>query len=266
MTNTKIMKKPQLAHSIYLIGMIWLVFIVVASAGLLVRSGRQTSSLPNIQIRRNVPAPPVSDEIKPPLSATGPLENRFRQLAQEVTRRLSIDPQPYIFSDDQLEELHTQSLQLAQVLKPRLRELNQSEVSQIVQAARRERLEPGLVIYITLAQWIEAPAQGFAPIGQKVIATIGPLANRYGVELVDKSLLLMAAYQIAQTGNSPHALFRERLTGSLATNTGRTIWALHHAGKISAATLRFTYSVLAIGCVVQNPIYWGMTGIPLVIA
>ena len=263
---TKSMKKPQLAHSIYLIGMIWLVFSVVASAGLLAHSGHQIFSLPNTQIPQNVPVPPVSDEIKPLLSATGPLENRFRQLAQEVTRRLSIDPQPYIFSDEQLAELHKQSLPLAQVLKPRLRELNQSEVSQIVQAARREGLEPGLVIYIALAQWIEAPAQGFAPIGQKVIVTLGPLANRYGVELVDKSLLLMAAYQIAQTGNSPHALFRERLTGSLATKTGRTIWALHHEGKISPTALTFTYHALAIGCVIQNPAFWGISEIPLVIA
>lgn len=263
---TKTMKKPQLIHSMYLIGMIWLVFIVIASAGLRAGSHRQNPSLSTTQISRNLPAAPASDEPKPPLSATGPIENRFPQLAQEVTRRLSIDPQPYIFSDDQLGELHRQSLQFAPILTPHLRKLNQSEVSQIVQAARREGLEPGLVIYIALAQWIEAPAQDFVPIGQQVIATIGPLANRYGVELVDKSLLLIAAYHIVQTGNSPHALFRERLTGSLATKTGRTIWVLHHEGKISAATLTFTYQALAIGCVVQNPAFWGSSEIPLVIA
>ncbi len=99
-----------------------------------------------------------------------------------------------------------------------------------------------------------------------MIATIGPLANRYGVELVDKSLLLIAAYHIAQTGNSPHVIFRERLTGSLATETGRTIWALHRAGKISNGTLAFAFRALAIGCVVQNPAFWGISEIPLVIA
>ena len=246
--------------------MIWLVLIVVASAGLLAHSRHQILSPSKTQISQNLPASRVSDEVNSPLSVTGPIENRFPQLAQEVTRRLSIDPQPYIFSDEQLGELHKQSLQCAQTLTPHLKELDQSEVSQIVQAARREGLEPGLVIYLALAQWIEAPAQGFAPIGQKVIVTIGPLANRYGVELVDKSLLLIAAYHLVQTGNSPHALFRERLTGSLATKTGRTIWALYGEGRISTATLTFTYRALAIGCVVQNPAFWGISEIPLVIA
>ncbi|MBI4751651.1 MAG: hypothetical protein HY774_24480 [Acidobacteria bacterium] len=260
------MKRLQLTSLMYLIGMIWLVFVGGASIWLLTRPHSQMTSLTGAQLSQNPPVSPVNDGIEPPLAEKNPADNRFPQLVQEVTRRLSTDSQPYIFSDEQLEVLREQSFQLSQALNPYLKELNQSQVSQVVLAARREGLEPGLVVYIALAEWIENPSQDFVPIGNKVIATIGPLANRYGVELVDKSLLLIAAYQIAQTGSSPHTMFRERLTGSLANETGRTIWALHRAGKISNGTLAFAFRALAIGCVVQNPAFWGISEIPLVIA
>lgn len=228
------------------------------------RSGEAKRRLPDQERAADMPvSTPAVDS-----SSKDVTIEQLEEIAAQVLRRISSDDKPYVFPsyavgalDDikQAVDAYAQSPALASTL-------NSLTVggSSIAVQARREGIEPGLVIYTALAE-TDGGRAGSDPsaVARRVLPELLLLRKTLGTELADKSLILIAAYKIGGGTKKSHPLIRTMTRLVKNALTDRNVWYLRQHGGLDDSSYDFIVKFLALGIIAENPRKFGVTASPL---
>jgi hypothetical protein len=191
---------------------------------------------------------------------------RVEKAAVQVMRRISSDDKTYSFGDKALADI-TQTVEeyrAAPAVRDALRAMQQGGGAVAVQA-RREGIEPDLVIYAGLAV-TDGGRTGRDPVAaaRDMISDLLSLRATFGSGDADSSLLIIAAFREGGIGSKKShpllATIRRVVNNPL---TQRNVWFLHERGGLKQQAYDFVLRFLALGVIAQNPRQFGLNADPL---
>ena len=222
--------------------------------------------------------PPTSGRLQPPDEGrdnrrvdTGAKDitvEQVERIAAQFMRRISNDDRPYVFPSYAVGALGDISKRVEQyAASPSTAgALNsvKSAGSEIAAAARREGLEPGLVIYTALAE-TDGGRAGNDHIGaaRRVLPELLSLRKTLGTESVDKSLILLAAYRVGGGTKKSHPLLGTMRRVVKNPLTDRNVWYLREHGGLDEQSYEFIVRFIALGIIGENPRKFGVAAAPL---
>jgi hypothetical protein len=199
-----------------------------------------------------------------PAMKTGAISiEQIERAASQTLRRVSSDDRPYVFPSNAaaaLEDIRRQieRYRNSSTLAAALNQLA-SGGGEIATLARREGIEPDLVIYIALA---ETDGDALAT-ARRILPELLSLRATFGTELADKSLILVAAYRMGGGTKKSHPLLATMRRAVKDPLTERTVWHLREKGALSDDVYDFVVRFLALGIIAQNPRQFGFGVAPL---
>jgi hypothetical protein len=252
--------------------------VVVVAGGLLLlvlRQGRQPrptdpSQTVNESDGQDVPAQAgtaLSSEESNPASNNSPAGvQQVETAAIAVMQRISSDDKPYSFSEKALQDIarkvetYRNSPALARYL-----ESIQRNGAGLGAMARREGLEPGLLIYAVLAQTDGGRINGEPlAVAREIIASLLAVRATFGTTDAESSLILLAAYKMGGGGKRSHPLLATIRRLVKHPLTQRNVWYLNERGGLDAEVYDFVVRFLALAVIAQNPSQFGVAASPLV--
>jgi pSer/pThr/pTyr-binding forkhead associated (FHA) protein len=192
--------------------------------------------------------------------------DQIEKAAAQALRRVSSDDKPYVFppsaaaaldSIRRKVEQYKQSPELARALKALDR-----EGREVAAEARREGIEPGLVIYTALAETDGGRTGGDTlATARRIRPEIASLRSTFGTELADKALILVAAYRMGGGTRKSHPLLVIMRRAVKDPLTERNVW--HLRDSLDPDVFDFVLRFLALGIIAQNPERFGIDAAPL---
>lgn len=191
------------------------------------------------------------------------------KVAVQFMRRISSDDKPYIFPPNAVGALgdikkrveqYAQSSALVGALN------SMTTAAQAIAAeARREGIEPGLVISTTLAEMEGArtPSDQTAT-ARRILPDLLSLRKTLGTESADKSLILVAAYRMGGGTKKSHPLLRTMTRAVKNPLTDRNVWYLREHGSLDDEAYNFVVNFLALGVIAENPRKFNIAARPIV--
>jgi hypothetical protein len=265
----------------YLLALSAAVLIILIAGGLILYvfiSGRQSSNSrtsENSEAANNEVQDRPRDSVTPAeggnTTSTPPADeakvlNVVETSAAGVMSRISSDDKPYSLSEKALHDIarKVNQYKTSPSLAANLTVIERSSAA-LAARARREGIEPGLLIYVVLT---EAESRHTTtdpgPIAQSVLSDLVALRSIFGTTDADSSLLIIAASKMG-TGNArSHPLLG--IIRRLVKNplTQRNVWFLNDHGGLEPSTYDFVISVVALGVIAQNPQQFQIAANPLV--
>lgn len=259
--------------------------VILISVGLLLVVLKYAGSNRNINQRqsnqRNLGTPEISNVSQPSPSTEGQTDgtenigngkgtdagiDQIESSASGVIRRLSSDDKTYGFSEKALQDIarKVNQFRTSSSLASNLTSLQRSG-SSLSSLARQEGMEPGLLIFVVLAnQEVSHSSTEPRVLAQGAIADLLALRATFGTNDADSSLLVLAAYKMGRGEKRSHPLLatiRKLVRNPL---TQRNVWYLNDRGGLEPQAYDFVVSVLALGVIAQNPQQFGIAASPLV--
>ncbi|MEW6209865.1 MAG: FHA domain-containing protein [Acidobacteriota bacterium] len=190
---------------------------------------------------------------------------QIERAASQTLRRVSSDDRPYVFPSNAafaIEDIQRQieRYRNSSGLAAALSQLA-GRGGEIATLARREGIEPDLVIYTALAE--TDGHEDAAGTARRILPELLSLRATFGTELADKSLILVAAYRMGGGTKKSHPLLatmRRVVKDPLAE---RTVWHLRERNALSDDVYGFVVKFLALGIIAQNPRQFGVQAAPL---
>lgn len=190
------------------------------------------------------------------------------KVAVQFMRRISSDDKPYVFPPNAVGALgdirkrveqYSQSPALAGALN------SMTTAAQAIAAeARREGIEPGLVISTTLAEGEGARAPGDQmTTARRILPDLLSLRKTFGTESADKSLILVAAYKMGGGTKKSHPLLRTMTRAVKNPLTDRNVWYLREHGSLDDEAYHFVVNFLALGVIAENPRRFNIAAPPI---
>jgi hypothetical protein len=203
------------------------------------------------------------------MSGKGITTEQVEDAAAQFMRRISNDERPYVFPPyavDALEDIR-KKVELYSASPAIATRLNSIAVngSTIAAQARREGIEPGIVIYTAFAQANEerTPADHMA-IARRILPELLALRKTLGTESADKGLIVVAAYKTGGGTKKSHPLIRTMTRVVKNPLTDRNVWYLHNHAGLEAEAYDFVINFLALGVIGENPRRFGVSASPIV--
>lgn len=193
---------------------------------------------------------------------------QIEKAAAQVMRRVSSDDRPYVFPSNAVGALQDIKRQVelysvSSSLEGALGSLGQRG-SQVAAEARREGIEPYLVIYTALAETDGGRTRADpAAAAREVLPRLQSLRATFGTELADKSLIIVAAYKMGGGTKKSHPLLDTMRRVVKNPQTERNVWYLHEHGGLGREVYDFVVKFLALGIIAQNPRQFGVEAAPL---
>ena len=186
--------------------------------------------------------------------------------AAGVMRRISSDDKAYSFSEKALHDidLKVNQYRASSSLVGNLSAI-QRNGADLGAVARRGGIEPGLLIYVVLAEAEIGRANGEPKVlANGIITDLLALRATFGTNDADSSLLIVAAYKVKRGEGHPDLLLAtiRRLVKNPLTQ--RNVWYLNEHGGLEPAVYDFVVSFLALGAIAQDPSQFGVGAAPLV--
>jgi hypothetical protein len=186
--------------------------------------------------------------------------------AAGVMRRISSDDKAYSFSEKALHDidLKVNQYRASSSLVGNLSAI-QRNGADLGALARRGGIEPGLLIYVVLAEAEIGRANGEPKVlANGIITDLLALRATFGTNDADSSLLIVAAYKVKRGEGHPDLLLAtiRRLVKNPLTQ--RNVWYLNEHGGLEPAVYDFVVSFLALGAIAQDPSQFGVGAAPLV--
>jgi len=185
--------------------------------------------------------------------------------ASGVILKLSSDDKPYGFSEKALQDIGKKVNQYkgSSSLPGNLAAIQRSGAA-IGAMARHEGMEPGLLIYVVLAELEEGRGGDPRAVAQSVIGDLSALRATFGTNDADSSLLLLAAYKMGRGDKRSHPLLATLRKVVKNPLTQRNVWYLNDRGGLTPQSYDFVLTVVALGAISQDPSQFGMSASPLV--
>lgn len=193
---------------------------------------------------------------------------QIEKAAVQVMRRISSDDRPYVFPPNAVAALNDIKRQVelyigSPGLEGALGSLGQHG-SQIAAEARREGIEPYLLIYTALAETDGGRTRANpAAAAREVLPRLRSLRATFGTELADKSLIIVAAYRMGGGTKKSHPLLETMRRVVKNPQTERNVWYLHERNGFDLEVYDFVVKFLALGIIAQNPRQFGVEAAPL---
>ena len=190
------------------------------------------------------------------------------KIAVQFMRRISSDDKPYVFPPNAVNALgdiskrveqYSQSSALVGALN------SMATAAQAIAAeARREGIEPGLVISTALAEaeGARTPSDQMAT-ARRILPGLLSLRKTLGTESADKSLILVAAYRMGGGTKKSHPLLRTMTRAVKNPLTDRNVWYLREHGSLDDEAYNFVVNFLALGVIAENPRRFNVAAPPI---
>jgi pSer/pThr/pTyr-binding forkhead associated (FHA) protein len=201
-------------------------------------------------------------------SGKGITTEQVEAAAVQFMRRISSDEHPYVFPPyaiDALEDIrkkveqYSSSPDVAGALNAIA-----TNSSTIAAQARREGIEPGIVIYTTLAQANEEKiTDNHMAIARRILPELLALRKTLGTESADKGLIVVAAYKTGGGTKKSHPLIRTMTRVVKNPLTDRNVWYLHNHEGLASGAYNFVINFLALGVIGENPRRFGVSASPI---
>lgn len=190
------------------------------------------------------------------------------KVAVQFIRRISSDDRAYVFPSNAVNALgdirrrieqYAQSPAFAGALNSMT-----SAAQAIAAEARREGIEPGLVISTALAEseGARTPSDQMAT-ARRILPELLSLRKTLGTESADKSLILVAAYKMGGGTKKSHPLLRAMTRAVKNPLTDRNVWYLREHGSLGDEAYGFVVNFLALGVIAENPRRFGVAAPPI---
>ena len=190
------------------------------------------------------------------------------KVAVQFMRRISSDDKPYVFPPNAVNALgdirkrveqYAQSPALVGALN------SMATAAQAIAAeARREGIEPGLVISTALVEAEGARTPGDQMTSaRRILPGLLSLRKTLGTESADKSLILVAAYRMGGGTKKSHPLLRMMTRAVKNPLTDRNVWYLREHGSLDDEAYNFVVNFLAVGVIAENPRRFNVTAPPI---
>jgi predicted component of type VI protein secretion system len=236
------------------------------------RNNRAAGRAPDRQSERlETPAAPQVENQRPDKTPAGASAQaitveQVEEAAVQFMRRISNDDRPYVFPPyaiGALQELRQRVEQYAAspALNGALNSLAASAPT-IAAQARREGIEPALVIYTALADR-ERTAEDPLAIARRTLPDLLGLRKTLGTESADKALVVVAAYKTGGGTKKSHPLIRTMTRVVMNPLTDRNVWYLHNHQGLTAEAYDFILRFLALGVIGENPRRFGVSASPI---
>jgi hypothetical protein len=192
----------------------------------------------------------------------------IEKVAVQFMRRISSDDKPYVFPSYAVNALgdikhrveqYSQSPAIAGALNSMV-----TAAPTIAAAARREGIEPGLVISTALAE-AEGARAANAPVetARRILPGLLSLRKTLGTESIDKSLILVAAFKMGGGTKKSHPLLRTMTRAVKNPLTDRNVWYLRGHESLDNEAYEFVVNFLALGIISENPRRFGIAAPPI---
>lgn len=193
---------------------------------------------------------------------------QVEKVAVQFMRRISSDDRPYVFPPYAVNALGDIRQRVEQycaspALAPALQSIANGGPA-IAAQARREGIEPGLVIYTALADSEGGQAGGDQmAVARRILPDLLSLRKTLGTESADKSLILVAAYKMGGGTKKSHPLLQTMRRVVKNPLSDRNVWFLREQGGLDNKAYDFVVSFLALGVIAENPRRFGVTAPPV---
>jgi hypothetical protein len=201
-------------------------------------------------------------------SGKGITTEQVEDAAAQFMRRISNDEHPYVFPPYAVEALEDIRKKVEQYsassgIATTLNAIAANS-STIAAQARREGIEPGIVIYTAFAQANEerTPADHMA-IARRILPELLALRKTLGTESADKGLIVVAAYKTGGGTKKSHPLIRTMTRVVKNPLTDRNVWYLHNHAGLEAEAYDFVINFLVLGVIGENPRQFGVSASPI---
>jgi hypothetical protein len=190
------------------------------------------------------------------------------KIAVQFMRRISSDDKPYVFPPNAVNALGDISKRIEQYAQsPALvGALNSmaTAAQAIAAEARREGIEPGLVISTALAEaeGARTPSDQMAT-ARRILPNLLSLRKTLGTESADKSLILVAAYRMGGGTKKSHPLLRTMTRAVKNPLTDRNVWYLREHESLDDEAYNFVVNFLALGVIAENPRRFNIAAPPI---
>ncbi|MFN2532835.1 MAG: FHA domain-containing protein [Pyrinomonadaceae bacterium] len=269
--------KTSTAHLLAISAAVLIIFIAGGLLFFILRGSREErraeNRRANTSIGSDVDQPTSGSNLATPVDSSkvransdSPLADVVETAAGGVMRRISSDDKPYAFSEKALQDIarKVDQYKTSSSLAGNLSAIERSSAA-LGARARREGIEPGLLIYVVLADAENRHATGDPdPIAQAALSDLLALRSTFGTTDADSSLLIIAAYKMGAGNARSHpllAIIRRLVKNPL---TQRNVWYLSEHGGLESPAYDFVISVLAVGVIAQNPHQFQVAASPLV--
>ncbi|HMF57068.1 MAG TPA: FHA domain-containing protein [Pyrinomonadaceae bacterium] len=192
--------------------------------------------------------------------------DQVESAAGQVMLRISSDDRAYSFSEKALHDISQRIEEYRALQSTRDAILAmQRGGNAVATQARREGLEPGLVVYTGLLM-TDGGRSGRDPVAaaREMIPNLLALRATFGSGDADSSLIVLAAYKEGGVGTKQSHPLLERMR-RLVRNplVQRNIWYLHERGGLGDDAYNFVVRFIALGAIAQNPRQFGVAADPL---
>lgn len=231
-----------------------------------IRNARHEEIAHSQNTNGRISQPPVDDpkgDAGPDIGKGSITIEQIEKSAVQVLRRVSSDNRPYVFPPYAVKALddirsRVEEYRSSPALVRALSKLA-TEGPDTAARARREGIEPDLVIYAALAE-TDGGRNNEAPLAmaQAILPELLSLRKTLGTESADKSLIIIAAYKMGRATKKSHPLLQtiRRLVKNPLTD--RNVWYLNERGGLDEQAYRFVIDFLALGIIAQNPSQFGI--------
>jgi pSer/pThr/pTyr-binding forkhead associated (FHA) protein len=186
--------------------------------------------------------------------------DKLESAAIQVLHRISRDDKSYALDDATLEDIgaKVRSYGTSAAMSGALRQM-QAGMGSVVAGARREGLEPALIVFAGLAT-TDGGRNGRDPseAARALLPELAELSKTFGSVDADSSLIILAAHTEGAGTKRSHPLLskvRRSVRNPLAE---RNVWYLHEHGLIGERAYDFVVSFLACGIIAQDPKRFGV--------
>lgn len=193
---------------------------------------------------------------------------QVEKLAAQLTRRISSDDKPYVFPPYAVNALDEILRRIEQLSRSRATAATLNSMTTAAPAiaaqSRREGIEPGLVICVTLAESEREQATGdHMTAARRILPDLLALRKTLGTESADKSLILVAAYKMGGGTKKSHPLLRTMTRVVKNPLTDRNVWFLRERASLDDEAYNFVLNFLAFGIIAENPRRFGIPAPPI---
>lgn len=193
---------------------------------------------------------------------------QVEKIAAQFMRRISSDDRPYVFPPYALDALgdiakRVERYSASPALAAALGSIAAGGPA-LAAEARREGLEPGLVIYAALAETEGGQASGDQiATARRIMPELLSLRKTLGTESADKSLILVAAYRMGGWTKKSHPLLATMRRVVKNPLTDRNVWYLREHGGLDEQAYDFVVRFVALGAIAENPRRFGVAAQPV---
>jgi len=193
---------------------------------------------------------------------------QVEKIAAQFMRRISSDDRAYVFPPYAVNALGDIAKRVEQYsASPALTVALNSIATggpALAAQARREGLEPGLVIYAALAETEGGRASGDQiATARRIMPELLSLRKTLGTESADKSLILVAAYKMGGWTKKSHPLLGTMRRVVKNPLTDRNVWYLREHGGLDQQAYDFVVRFVALGAIAENPRRFGVAASPV---